>query len=77
MTSSSFFKAELEGRVVAVVHVDGDGGAFRLGASHGAWEAAPELARLVEGRPGDRIYWEPIAEAEARALAESMGAPLP
>ena len=66
-----FFRAELDGRLVAVVRVTDGGAAYRLTRSRPEWERVPDLDRLVRQLPADQIYWDPVDEDIAQsAVAE-------
>ena len=67
-----FFRAEIEGRLVAVVRLTEDGEAFRLSRSRPTWERVPELDRLVRALPADLIYWDAVEESVALSAAAEL-----
>ena len=69
-----FFRAELEGRLIAVARVDDRGEAYRLTRSRPTWERVPELDRLAHFTAVDAIYWDAVDESTARSAAAELGA---
>jgi hypothetical protein len=67
-----FFRAEVEGRLIAVVRLTDDGQAFRLSRNRPTWERVPELDRLTRALPGDLIYWDAVDEATAQSAAAQL-----
>ena len=69
-----FFRAEIDGRLVALVRLDDDGHAFRITRNRPGWERVPDLDRLARDLPADRLFWDPVDEATARSSAAEMRA---
>ena len=67
-----YFRAEIDGRLIAVVRLTDAREAFRLSRSRPTWERVPELDRLARGFPGDLLYWDAVEESVALAAAAEL-----
>ena len=69
-----FFRAEIEGRLVAVVRLTDEGEAFRLTRNRPTWQRVPELDRLARTLPADLLSWDPVEESVALSAAAELSA---
>ena len=67
-----YFRAELDGPLVAVARLTEDGRAYRISRNRPQWERSPQLDRLARRLPSDLLHWELVDRATGEASADEL-----